>query len=151
MIGPLDHRQHAFGRCSSCNTALLGVVTHIEHYIFWGEYDVVGAFVYIAGALDNLSLAATVVAMKKHGIINWNFDYLPNRTAKTSIWGTTVEVEIVGGTPQGCVLNPPLWNISSDSLLHLMKRVEWRLLDLLTICPSWLEEAVLAKAAGMGL
>lgn len=83
---------------------------------------VVGVLIDIQGAFDSLlwpeilrNLNRTGVSKTMFGILT---SYLSNRAVTIANDGETVKREMSKGCPQGSVLGPLLWNITSDALLN---------------------------------
>ena len=81
-----------------------------------------GIFLDIEGAFDNVSFEANYKALQKTDIdstiINWIFNMVVNRQTTVQL-NITKTIKIGKGCPQGGVLSPFLWNLVVDSLLEL--------------------------------
>ena len=124
MTNPINPRQHAFRKGSSCDSALSDMVDNIEKSILRGEYAV-GLFLDISGAFDNVKLSTAKSAMERAlippRIREWYQDYLFHRTATAEFRGRKVTAILKKGIPQGGVLSPIIWNISFDDFLNLFR------------------------------
>jgi hypothetical protein len=80
-----------------------------------------GAFLDIEGAFDNTSFQAITTAARERGFeetcCRWISSMLESRLVHTSLVGSSLTAEVVGGCPQGGVLSPLLWNLVTDRLL----------------------------------
>ena len=76
----------------------------------------------IQGAFDNVRTDKIVRALNNHKypryISRWMTDYLTNRMSIIDVKGETDAIALTGGTPQGGVLSPLLWNLTFDSFLE---------------------------------
>ena len=119
---PLHKNQHAFRKGSSCDSALSDFVNKVEKGIKRGRY-VIGVFLDIQGAFDNLDPEAALKGMSDKGIpgkiINWYGHYLRGRTVNIEYKGLKKTRFLTRGTPQGGVFSPLAWNLGFDSLLKL--------------------------------
>ena len=121
---PLSPNQHAFRKGHSTDTALGMVTNFIESNILRDKY-VLGVFLDIEGAFDNLSIRGVVESMKTRGfpkeMINWYTYYLKNRTVTVELARATKTRHLTRGTPQGGVLSPLAWNVNFEGLLDILK------------------------------
>ena len=82
-----------------------------------------GTFLDIEGAFDNVSFEAIYKVLQKTDInstnINWIFNMVVNRQTTVQLKNITKTIKIGKGCPQGGVLSPFLWNLVVDSLLEL--------------------------------
>jgi ribonuclease HI len=116
----LHPNQHAFRKGRSTDSALSYTVDLIEKSVLRGQY-VLGIFLDIEGAFDNLSLRSVERSLQDHDvpdpIIKWYMHYMHNRVATADLRGTSTSRLLSRGTPQGGVLSPLMWNMAFDSLL----------------------------------
>ena len=125
--GLFHNRQHAFTTGKSTESVLDEAVNFISTGIQKGEY-VLGTFLDIEGAFDNVSTTAAVESLISHGIPDeiggfYSF-YLQNRTAIVEYGGITSKNKLIKGTPQGGVLSPILWNLVFDGFLEIFDRLD---------------------------
>ena len=118
---PMNKHQHAFRRGHSTDSALTDMVDNIEAGMLRNEY-VLGVFLDIEGAFDNLDPQAAIRGMKSKGfpdlISRWYGNYLLNRRVSTIQRGSTSSRFLTKGTPQGGVISPIIWNIAFDEFLQ---------------------------------
>ena len=116
----LVKRQYGFRPGSSTDAALLKVVNKIQNHLKRGEH-VIGVFIDIQGAFDNLPHKAIKTALEKTRakgkISNWIMNMVTNRSINLSLAGETITRKLSKGCPQGGVLSPFLWNLVIDNLL----------------------------------
>jgi hypothetical protein len=74
----------------------------------------------IEGAFDNTSFNAITTAARQHGLgetcCRWVRSMRESRLVRTSLMGSSLTAEVVGGCPQGGVLSPLLWNLVVERL-----------------------------------
>jgi hypothetical protein len=104
----------------STETAFFQVERRLEKSLNHKEI-VLGAFLDIVGAFDNTSFNAIITAARERGLeetcCRWVRFMLESRMVHTSLMGSTVTAQVVGGCPQGGVLSPLSWNLVVDRLL----------------------------------
>ena len=111
-----------FGFKSGCSTeaALHKVAHQIERRIAKKGY-VLGTFLDIEGAFDNVSFAAIAEALNKTSIdkstTQWIINMISNRYVTVKFKTTYKRIKIKRGCPQGGVLSPFLWNLVINDLL----------------------------------
>jgi retron-type reverse transcriptase len=80
-----------------------------------------GAFLEIEEAFDDTSFNAIITAARGRGLedtcCRWVMSMLESRLVHTSLMGSNLTAQVVGGGPQGGVLSPLLWNLVVDRLL----------------------------------
>ncbi len=122
---PISDNQHAFRKGRSTDTALGEAVDWIESSILRDKF-VLGIFLDIEGAFDNLSTGMAIESMKGKGFpedtINWYAYYLKNRTASIEIAGAKTKRHLTKGTPQGGVLSPLAWIVNFEGLLEILNQ-----------------------------
>ena len=115
-------RQFGFKKGSSTETALHKVVRCIEKRIAKKGF-VMGTFLDIEGAFDNISFEAITRAIKKSPIddttAGWITNMVSNRYVNIELKDNTIRIKIKRGCPQGGILSPFLWNLVVDDLLRL--------------------------------
>ena len=120
MENNLIKRQFGFRPGSSTDAALLKVVNKIQNHLKRGEH-VIGVFIDIQGAFDNLPHKAIKIALEKTRakgkISNWIMNMVTNRSINLSLAGETITRKLSKGCPQGGVLSPFLWNLVINNLL----------------------------------
>jgi hypothetical protein len=104
----------------STETALFQVVRKLEKSLSHKEI-VLGASLVIEGAFDNTSFKAITAADRQRGLeetcCRWVRSMLESRLVHTSLMGSNLTVQVVGGCPQAGDLSPLLWNLVVDRLL----------------------------------
>jgi retron-type reverse transcriptase len=77
----------------------------------------------IERAFDNTSFQEIITAARERGTeetcCRWISSMLASRLVYTSLTGSSLTAEVVGGCPQGGVLSPLLWNLVADRLLTI--------------------------------
>ena len=121
LQNPLHKHQFAFQMNKSCEGALSLVTDTIEAGIN-RKHIVIGLFLDIKGAFDNVDHTKAVQALTKKGMPSWQVHwyeyYLRNRTVFAELNGVQVRRRIRKGTPQGGVLSPLIWNLIFDTLIR---------------------------------
>ena len=116
-----NERQYGFKKGVSTETALHKVVNTIERR-FANKGYVLGTFLDIEGAFDNVSFTAIDIALKKSPLdtctTNWITNMVSNRYVTVNHKTATKRIKIRRGCPQGGVLSPFLWNLIVDDLLN---------------------------------
>ena len=111
-----------FGFRSGCSTeaALHKVVHKIERRIAKKGF-VLGTFLDIEGAFDNVSFTAIAEALNKTAIdkstVQWIVNMISTRFVTIKFKNTLKRIKVCRGCPQGGVLSPFLWNLVIDDLL----------------------------------
>ncbi|KAL4126308.1 hypothetical protein QTP88_010530 [Uroleucon formosanum] len=98
----------------------------IENLTTWcalrPEKYTVTVFLDISGAFDNLAWPALQQDLEDLGVSThmrlWVADYLSGRKATMIIGGVSKEVNLTKGCPQGSILGPTLWNVTTEALLR---------------------------------
>ena len=120
METSLNQRQYGFRPGSSTDAALLKVIHKIQTHLKANEH-VIGVFIDIQGAFDNLPHRAIKTALEntpaKGKISKWIMNMVTNRNINLSLAEETINRKIAKGCPQGGVLSPFLWNLVMDNLL----------------------------------
>ena len=117
-----DINKRQFGFRKGCSTeAALHKVTHtIERRIAKKGY-VLGVFLDIEGAFDNVSFKAISEAVKATKVdlatAQWIINMVTNRFITINHKDKSRRVQIRRGCPQGGILSPFLWNLVVDDLL----------------------------------
>ena len=114
-------RQFGFKKGVSTETALHKIVHKIEKRIANKGY-VLGTFLDIEGAFDNVSFGAISKALYDSPIdsttAGWITNMVANRHVTIEFKGVTKRIRVRRGCPQGGVLSPFLWNLIVDDLLN---------------------------------
>ena len=118
----LNKKQFGFRKGYSTEAALHKIVHKIGKRIAKKGY-VLGTFLDIEGAFDNVSFEEIYKALQKTEIdsttINWIFNMVVDRQKTVQLKNITKTIKIGKGCPQGGILSPFLWNLVVDSLLEL--------------------------------
>jgi hypothetical protein len=126
---PLHHHQYAYRAGMSTETALFLVVSRLERSLENKEISL-GAFLVIEGAFDNTSFNAITTAARESGLeetcCRWIRSMLEGRLVHTSLMGSNLTAQVVGGCPQVGVLSPLLWNLVVDRLLVVTNDLGFR-------------------------
>ena len=121
MEDSLSKKQFGFKKGTSTETALHKVIHKIERRIARKGY-VLGTFLDIEGAFDNVSFKAISEAIDKSPLdstsAGWIKSMVTNRHVTISHKNSTRRIRIKRGCPQGGILSPFLWNLVIDDLLH---------------------------------
>ena len=119
---PLHENQHAFRAGRSCDLALAQTVDFIESGLHRNQH-VLGLFMDIKGAFDNLDQKAALMVMKERKMPTWFIEYyasyLRDRTAVCNINGSERR-KFPKGSPQGGVFSPIFWNLAFDELCEIL-------------------------------
>ena len=123
LVGkPLHQNQFAYRAGMSTETALYQVIHRPEKCLEHKEIAL-GAFLDIDGAFKNTSFNAIITAARERGLeetcCRWIGSKRESRLIHTSLMGSSLTAEVVGGRPQGAVLSPLLWNLVVDRLLSV--------------------------------
>lgn len=114
----LSVRQHGYRAGKSTSSAIKSVIEWTNNR---SEKHVLGTFLDISGAFDNVSWATLEEDMTRIGCSGTNrkiiLDYLSGRTATFQVDGHKSKVALTRGAPQGSKLGPQIWNITMDKLL----------------------------------
>jgi hypothetical protein len=104
----------------SMETALFQIAHRLEKSLSHKEF-VLGGFLDIEKAFDITSFNATTAAARECGLeetcCRWVRSMLESRVVHTSLMGSNLTAQVVGGCLQGGVLSPLLWNVVVDRLL----------------------------------
>ena len=119
---PFHNRQYAFRKGYSTERAMSDALKIIEKGFYKGDY-VVGCFLDIKGAFDNITTGAIVRALEKknveRNIIRWYDQYLNNRVCTAELGEAKRKIKLTKGAPQGGVASPVMaWNCAFDMLLE---------------------------------
>ena len=121
---PLNRRQHAFQLGKSCDTALSETIDYIEKGIERKQY-VLGVFLDIKGAFDNVNPDKAIEAMEERGlekyIIRWYGNFIKSRTITAEFLGAELRRWIKNGCPQGAP-SATFWNIIFDFLIEILNQ-----------------------------
>ena len=116
----ISKKQFGFKSGSSTEAALHKVAHQIERRIAKKGY-VLGTFLDIEGAFDNVSFSAIAEALMKTSIdkstTQWIINMITNRYVTIKFKTTYRRIKIRRGCPQGGVLSPFLWNLVINDLL----------------------------------
>ena len=117
----LNKRQYGFRKGCSTEAALHKVVNKIERRIARKGF-VLGVFLDIEGAFDNVSFKAIAESIKATKVdtstANWIIKMVTNRYITIKHKNTNKRIRIKRGCPQGGILSPFLWNLVIDDLLN---------------------------------
>ena len=120
MTSLTSERQFGFKKGSSTETALHKIVHKIEKWIARKGY-VLGTFLDIEGAFDNVSFSAISTAINKSPVdqstAGWITSMVTNRYITISHKNASKRIRVKRGCPQGGILSPFLWNLIVDDLL----------------------------------
>ena len=119
---PIHHHQFGFKKGKSTENAISKVVNYVEKGINSGKY-VLGVFMDIAGAFDNVNLESIIREMQERNvpdkIVNWYKHFLHNRKVTSELGTASAAVKPKKGTPQGGVLSAIIaWNLVFDQFLN---------------------------------
>ena len=107
----LKKKQYGFRKGCSTEAALHKIVHTIERRIKKKGY-VLGTFLDIEGAFDNISFNAIKITLQNSKIdsvtCNWIYNMISNRFTTVSLKYSTKRFKITKGCPQGVVLSPVL-------------------------------------------
>ena len=121
MEDSLSKKQFGFKKGTSTETALHKVVHTIERRIAKKGF-VLGTFLDIEGAFDNVSFGAISEAIDKSPLdpatAGWIKNMVTNRYVTINHKDATIRIKIKRGCPQGGILSPFLWNLVIDDLLN---------------------------------
>ena len=121
MEDSLSKKQFGFKKGTSTETALHKVIHKIERRIARKGY-VLGTFLDIEGAFDNVSFKAISDAIDKSPLdtssAGWIKSMVTNRHVTISHKNSSRRISIKRGCPQGGILSPFLWNLVIDDLLN---------------------------------
>ena len=121
MEDSLNKKQFGFRKGMSTETALHKVVHTIERRIAKKGY-VLGTFLDIEGAFDNVSFSSISEAIYKSPLDNhtagWIINMVKNRYVTINHKSATKRIKVCKGCPQGGILSPFLWNLVIDDLLN---------------------------------
>ena len=113
-------RQYGFKKGCSTEAALHKVTNMIERRIAKKGY-VLGVFLDIEAAFDNVSFKAIATAISKTKLdpatAHWIINMVANRYITINHKESTKTIRIRRGCPQGGILSPFLWNLVVDDLL----------------------------------
>ena len=116
----ISDRQFGFKKGCSTETALHSVVRCIEKRISKKGY-VLGTFLDIEGAFDNVSFKAISESIRKSTVdettAQWIINMVTNRYITITHKDCKKRINVRRGCPQGGILSPFLWNLVVDDLL----------------------------------
>ncbi len=119
------HRQHAYTKGRSCETALSTFVNDIEKSIYNNGY-LLAVSLDCSGAFDCIRYSSAEESMRAKGlpenIIKWYCQLLKCRNIHAEVQGQTGRVIPARGSPQGGVLSPLIWNLIMDGFLSKYKK-----------------------------
>ena len=114
-------RQHGFRKGKSTESALHKVIHKIESRIAKNGY-VLGTFLDIEGAFDNVSHKAIAEAINKSPVdkstAGWITAMVTSRKLTITHKTCTKRFHVKRGCPQGGILSPFLWNLVVEDLLQ---------------------------------
>ena len=120
MDNCLSKKQYGFRRGTSTESALHKVIHNIERRLAKKGF-VLGAFLDIEGAFDNLSFSSIKEALHVSPLdsstASWIFSMVSNRNITFTLKNSQKRIKAERGCPQGGVLSPFLWNLVLDDLL----------------------------------
>jgi len=110
--------QHGFTAGKSTGSAIKECLSWVEDR---KEKLVVGVFMDISGAFNNLSWEALMEDMREVGVsdatVSMIRSYIRGRTAELTVENSTASVTLTKGCPQGSQLGPTLWKIAMNAVL----------------------------------
>jgi hypothetical protein len=116
---PLHQNQYAYTAGMSTETALFQVLRRLGKSLSHKQIALC-AFLDIEEAFDSTSFNAITTAARERGLeetcCRWVGSMLESRLVHSSLMGSNVTAQVVGGCLQG-VLSPLLWNLVVDRLL----------------------------------
>lgn len=116
--------QFGFVRGRSTVDALLLLQSEVRNS---QQKYVLGVFVDIRGAFDNVWWPAVLQELLRRGVSPGLYrilaDYFANRWVEYREGGMVARKELTKGCPQGSVLGPRLWNILFDVILNVLERM----------------------------
>lgn len=122
----LSSRQHGYTTGRSTFFAIKSVKDWITAR---NEKYVLGAFLYISGAFDNVSWDTLIQDMSNIGIDNKTIricaSYLMNRKATNRMGSVEKSVTLTRGCPQGSKLGPRFWIISANATLTAVEYYDY--------------------------
>ena len=117
---PLNRFQYAYQAGKSTTAALHQLVWRIEKALEQGQYAL-GLFLDVEGAFSVVPTTSFLEGMDNFTvsppIYRWVERLLKSREVVASSQGAEKYCQAMGGTPQGGVLSPSLWNMAINSLL----------------------------------
>ena len=121
MENCLSKKQFGFRKGTSTESALHKVIHTIERRMAKKGY-VLGVFLDIEGAFDNISFKAIHEAIHRSPVdnstANWIYGMITNRYINFEHKTASSRVKAERGCPQGGILSPFLWNLVLDDLLQ---------------------------------
>ena len=125
-VNPLHPLQFAYQAGKSTETAHHYLISKIEKAISNKEVAL-ATFLDIAGAFDNTSFDAIMVAANKRGVdstcVRWIHSMLRTRQISSTLFDTERVVVAERGCPQGGVLSPLLWCLVVDEILDSLNQM----------------------------
>ncbi|XP_059046427.1 uncharacterized protein LOC131842012 [Achroia grisella] len=122
---PLHRNQHAYRKGHSTETALLDLTDKVEKAIEEKQIALC-SFLDIEGAFDNTPIETISQGLIRKKVdettTQWIKAMLSNRTIKTTLHNSTLEIRPTKECPQGGVLSPLLWLLTVDQLLDVMTK-----------------------------
>ena len=117
----LNKKQYGFRKGCSTEAALHKIVHTIERRIKKKGY-VLGTFLDIEGAFDNISFSAIKTTLQNSKIdsvtCNWKYNMISNRFTTVSLKYSIKRFKMTKGFAQGGVLSPVLLNLVVNNLLN---------------------------------
>ena len=122
-----DGNKRQFGFKKDCSTeAALHKVTHLIERRIAKKGFVLGVFLDIEAAFDNVSFKAISEAIKATKVdpatAQWITNMVTHRFIRINHKGVTKTTRVRRGCPQGGILSPFLWNLVVDDLLAYSAR-----------------------------
>ena len=118
---PMLKYQYAYRAGLSADNALHELIYRIEKAVFSNQF-VVATFLDIDGAFNNAVFHKMVEALEDRGVDpgigRWINFMLTHRSARATLHGVEVEIQVQRGCPQGGILSPILWNLIMDVALR---------------------------------
>lgn len=121
---PIDKDQHAYQTGKDTNSAIHQLVTKLERTLT-DNGTALTVMLDISGAFDNTDFSSIEAAARKHGVkdweVNWIKNMLKNRIVKAKMDDSRIRYNPTRGCPQGGCLSPLLWCLVVNSLIILLK------------------------------
>ena len=118
----LKKTQFGFKKGHSTEAAISKMINKIQEALEHGEHIMMGVFLDIQGAFDNISILSIKRALNKTSakgmVADWIINMISNRKIELNWGNKKIYRTIKKGCPQGGCLIPFLWNLVLDDLLQ---------------------------------